>query len=414
MNVINGCVILRMAEIPGTLPGRDNPILNGRPAGKPLTNRRMKKNKRIGIITAGGDSPGLNAAIRGVGKAALDCGMQVIGFRDGFRGLAENLKWDLDKRTLAGILTVGGTVLGTGRDKPHKMELNGETRDVTDLIVRNYKKNKLEALVCIGGGGTHKNALRLVEKGLNIITLPKTIDNDVAMTDATIGFDTALGIATEAVDRLHSTAHSHHRIIIAEIMGHRAGWLALGAGIAGGADVILIPELPYDVQHIATAIRKRSQHGTNFSIVAVAEGAMSKADAAEFAAAAKRKQNATSKSARQKAKTELAILSARHSGNTMRLARELEELTHLEARVTILGYVQRGGTPSPVDRLLATRLGTVCVQLIRDKVFGVMVAARGDGAKPVPIAEVAGKLKLVPPNHTWIESARRVGTSLGD
>lgn len=374
----------------------------------------MKKLRRIGIITAGGDSPGLNAAIRGVGKAALASGMEVIGFRDGFRGLAENLKCELDKRTLAGILTVGGTVLGTGRDKPHKMEFNGETRDVTDLIARNYQRNHLEALVCIGGGGTHKNALRLVEKGLNIITLPKTIDNDVALTDATIGFDTALGIATEAVDRLHSTAHSHHRIIIAEIMGHRAGWLALGAGIAGGADVILIPELPYDVQHIAAAIRKRSQHGTNFSIVAVAEGAMSKADAAEFTAAAKRKQNAGSKAARQKAKTELAVLNARHSGNTMRLAKELEELTRLEARVTILGYVQRGGTPSAGDRLLATRLGTMCVQLINDKVFGVMVAARGDSAKPVPIAEVAGKLKTVPPNHAWIESARRVGTNLGD
>ncbi|HLP77765.1 MAG TPA: ATP-dependent 6-phosphofructokinase, partial [Candidatus Paceibacterota bacterium] len=279
---------------------------------------------------------------------------------------------------------------------------------------KTYERNKLEALVCIGGGGTHKNALKLVEKGLNIITLPKTIDNDVAMTDATIGFDTALGIATEAIDRLHSTAHSHHRIIIAEIMGHRAGWLALGAGIAGGADVILIPELPYDVQHIAAAIRRRSQRGNNFSIVAVAEGAVSKADAAEFAAATKRKQNATSKAARQKAKTELAILNARHDGNTMRLAKELEELTHLEARVTILGYVQRGGTPSAGDRLLATRLGTMSVQLINDKVFGVMVAARGDGAKPVPIAEVAGKLKMVPANHAWIESARSVGTNLGD
>jgi 6-phosphofructokinase 1 len=320
----------------------------------------------------------------------------------------------LDKRFLSGILTVGGTVLGTGRDKPHKMELKGEMRDVSDLIIRNYERNKLDALVCIGGGGTHKNALRLMELGLNIVTLPKTIDNDVALTDATIGFDTALGIATEAVDRLHSTAHSHHRIIIAEIMGHRAGWLALGAGIAGGADVILIPELPYDVHRISAAIRKRSQSGTNFSIVAVAEGAMSKADADDFAAAAKRKQNAASKSAKQKAKTELTVLNARHAGNTMRLAKELEQLTHLEARVTILGYVQRGGTPSAGDRLLATRLGTMCVELINDKVFGVMVAARGDSAKPVPIAEVAGKLKLVPPGHAWIESARRVGTNLGD
>ena len=374
----------------------------------------MKKIRRIGIITAGGDAPGLNAAIRGVGKAALGgYGMEIVGFRDGYRGLAEDLRVRLDKRTLAGILTVGGTILGTGRDKPHKMNLAGHVRDVTDLIVQHYKRNKLDALVCIGGGGTHKNALRLVEKGLNIITLPKTIDNDIALTDASIGFDTALGIATEAIDRLHSTAHSHHRIIIAEIMGHRAGWLALGAGIAGGADVILIPEIAYDVKKIAAAIRLRSQHGTNFSIVAVAEGAMSQGDAADFAAAARRKLNAKTKAEKQSAKTELAVLNARHTGNTIRLAKQLEELTHLEARVTILGYVQRGGTPSAGDRLLATRLGTKCVELINDKVFGVMVAARGDGAKAVPIAEVAGNLKTVPLNHSWIETARRVGTNLG-
>jgi 6-phosphofructokinase 1 len=369
--------------------------------------------KRIGIITAGGDSPGLNAAIRGVGKAALDDDMEVIGFRDGFRGLAENLKLKLDKRALAGILTVGGTILGTGRDKPHRMEVDGQMVDMTDRILRNYEKEKLDALVCIGGGGTHKNALRLVEKGLNIVTLPKTIDNDVALTDATIGFDTALGIATEAIDRLHSTAHSHHRIIIAEVMGHRAGWLTLGAGIAGGADVILIPEIPYEVSQIASAIRQRSKHGTNFSIVAVAEGAMSKDDAAAFAAAAKRKESAKTKTERQRAKTELTVLNARHSGNTLRLSKQLEELTHLEARVSILGYVQRGGTPSAADRLLATRLGTKAVELINEKVFGVMVAARGDTTKPIPIAEVAGKLKTVPTDHPWIASARRVGTSLG-
>jgi len=375
----------------------------------------MKKLKRIGIITAGGDSPGLNAAIRAVGKAALGTyGMEIIGFRDGFRGLAENSAMRLDKRALAGILTIGGTILGTGRDKPHKMEVNGQERDMTDVIAQNYRKQKLNALVCIGGGGTHKNAMRLVEKGLNIVTLPKTIDNDIALTDSTIGFDTALGIATEAVDRLHSTAHSHHRIIIAEIMGHRAGWLALGAGIAGGADVILIPEIPYDIKAIAEAIRRRSKHGTNFSIIAVAEGAMSKEDAAEFAAAERRKNLAQTKSQRKRARTELTVLNARHSGNTLRLSKQLEELTHLEARVTILGYVQRGGTPSAGDRLLATRLGTMCAELIQENVFGVMVAARGDGARAVPIAEVAGKLKTVPQNHPWINSARRVGTSLGD
>jgi 6-phosphofructokinase len=374
----------------------------------------MKQPKRIGIITAGGDSPGLNAAIRSVGKAAMDSGMKVIGFRDGFRGLAEDLQLELDRSALAGILTVGGTVLGTGRDKPHKMVINGQTRDMTDVIVRNYKKNRLDALVCLGGGGTQKNALRLVEAGLNVITLPKTIDNDVALTDATIGFDTALGIATGAVDRLHSTAHSHHRIIIAEIMGHRAGWLAVGAGIAGGADVILIPEIPYDVKKVAAAIRLRSEHGTNFSIVAVAEGALGQVEAAAFAIAARAKKTATSRAAKLRAKKELLRLRAQHAGNTLRLAKQLEELTHLEARVTILGYVQRGGTPSAGDRLLATRLGTACVDLIREDIFGVMVAARGDGTEPVPISEVAGKLKLVPTDHAWVQSARRVGTCLGD
>jgi len=377
----------------------------------------MKKKpvKRIGILTAGGDSPGLNAAIRAVGKAAIgEYGWEIIGFRDGFLGLAQNRWVRFDKGRLAGILTVGGTVLGTSRDKPHRMEIDGRMRDMTGVIAANYRKLGLDALVCIGGGGTHKNALRLVEKGLNIITLPKTIDNDVALTDATIGFDTALGIATEALDRLHSTAHSHHRIVMAEIMRHRAGWLTLGAGIAGGADVILIPEIPYDVEKVVAAIRRRSRSGTNFSIVAVAEGAMSRHDAIAFAAAEKRRKNARTEPEREHAKVELAALEARHVGNTLRLSNQLEELTHLEARVTILGYVQRGGTPSVADRLLATRLGTACAGLINKGVFGVMVAARGDGVKAVPIEEVAGKLKTVALDHQWIEAARRVGTCLGD
>jgi 6-phosphofructokinase len=375
----------------------------------------MAKSKRIGILTAGGDSPGLNAAIRAVGKAALGhYGMTIVGFRDGFRGLAEDRRMRLEKNTLAGILTVGGTILGTSRDKPHRVEIDGRLRDMTRVIVKNYEKEGLDALVCLGGGGTQKNALRLAQEGLHVLTLPKTIDNDVAMTDATFGFDTALGIATEAIDRLHSTAHSHHRIVVAEIMGHRAGWLSLGAGIAGGADVILIPEIPYDVGSIAQAIRRRSKHGTNFSIVAVAEGAMSKEDAGAFRAAEQKRNNARNKIEREAAKLQLIALEQKHAGNTMRLARQLEELTKLESRVTILGYVQRGGTPSAADRLLATRLGTACADLIQEGVFGVMVAARGDGAEPVPLEKVAGKLKTVPPDHPWIETARRVGTCLGD
>ena len=375
----------------------------------------MAKIKRIGILTSGGDSPALNAAIRGVGKTALGFyGMEIVGFRDGFRGLVEDRRLKLDKAALSGILTVGGTILGTSRDKPHRMLIDGRTRDMTDVIVENYKKNDLTGLVCLGGGGTQKNALYLAKAGLNVITLPKTIDNDVVLTDSTFGFATALDIATDAIDRLHSTAHSHHRIVVAEIMGHRAGWLTLGAGVAGGADVILIPEIPYDVQKIADAIKRRSRHGTNFSIVAVAEGAMSIDDARAFKSAEGKRERARTLHDKKEAKNELAALEARHTGNTLRLARQLEDLTHLESRVTILGYVQRGGTPSPADRLLATRLGSACADLINEGVFGVMVAARGDRTEPVPLEKVAGKRKIVSPDHPWVETARRVGTCLGD
>jgi 6-phosphofructokinase len=375
----------------------------------------MAKIKRIGILTAGGDSPGLNAAIRGVGKTVLGFyGMEIIGFRDGFRGLVEDRKLKLDKTTLAGILTVGGTILGTSRDKPHRMVIDGRTRDMTKVITENYEKYGLDALVCLGGGGTQKNALRLQEAGLNVITLPKTIDNDVAMTDCSFGFATAMDIATEAIDRLHSTAHSHHRIIVAEIMGHRAGWLTLGAGIAGGADAILIPEIPYDVEKIAAAIKQRSRHGTNFSIVAVAEGAVSVEDSRALQSAIKKLERARTLHDKKEAKSELVTLEVRHNGNTMRLAKQLEDLTQLESRVTILGYVQRGGTPSAADRLLATRLGSACGDLIHENIFGVMVAARGEGTEPVPLEKVAGKRKSVPPDHQWVDTARRVGTCMGD
>jgi 6-phosphofructokinase 1 len=374
-----------------------------------------KKIKRIGILTAGGDSPGLNAAIRGVGKAAHGFyGMEVIGFRDGFRGLVENKRVDLDHSGLSGILTLGGTILGTSRDKPHRMVIDGRTKDMTAVIKANLKKWGIDCLVCLGGGGTQKNAFRLHQAGVNVITLPKTIDNDVAMTDATFGYATALGIATDAIDRLHSTAHSHHRIIVAEIMGHRAGWLTLGAGLAGGADVILIPEIPYSVESIATAIARRRKHGSNFSIVAVAEGARSQTDARVFAIAEKALKRAKTLNEKLEVKREIAALEVRHQGNTLRLAHQLEELTQLESRLTILGYVQRGGAPCAEDRILATRLGSACADLIHQGTFGVMVAARGDHTEPVPLDQVAGKLKLVPPGHSWIESARRVQTSFGD
>ncbi|MES9941608.1 MAG: ATP-dependent 6-phosphofructokinase [Candidatus Thiodiazotropha sp. 6PLUC1] len=371
--------------------------------------------KHIGILTSGGDSPGLNAAIRGVGKAALgQYDMQVIGIRDGFRGLVENRTMQLDRAGLSGILTRGGTILGTGREKPHRMYFNGKRQDMTDVIAQNYQAHHLDALVCIGGGGTQKNALQLMEKGLNVITLPKTIDNDVAHTDTTFGFDTALGIATDAIDRLHSTAHSHHRIIVVEIMGHRAGWLALGSGLAGGADVILLPEIPYEIESVAEAIRARAAGGKPFSIVAVAEGALPKGVAEEVQDLRDKKQKETEKKARKQIKAELTAIESEYANHTVTLSRQLEELTGLESRVTILGYLQRGGIPSAADRLLATRLGTACTDLISEGEFGVMVASRGDQAVPVPLVDVAGYKKLVPPDHPWVISAKRVGTSFGD
>jgi 6-phosphofructokinase len=370
--------------------------------------------KSIGILTAGGDCPGLNAAIRAVGKTALGCGMQVIGFKDGFRGVVENRTIRLDESALSGILTVGGTILGTSRDKPHRMIMGNQELDMTESAVKTYHKCHLDALVCLGGGGTQKNAYRLMQKGLNIITLPKTIDNDVAMTDFTFGFDTALGIATEAIDRLHSTAHSHHRIIIVGIMGHNAGWLALGAGISGGANVILIPEIPYDVNKVANAIRQRSRAGKSFSIVAAAEGALSKEETNEMEAALQALEKAKSKSERKEAKIKLKEIKHQHCNNTWHLSQQLEELTNLESRVSILGYLQRGGTPSATDRLLATRLGTACVSTINEGKFGVMMAIQGERIEAVPLEQVVGKRKTIPLDHSWIETAQMVGISLGE
>ena len=375
--------------------------------------------KYIGILTSGGDSPGLNAAIRGVGKAAMNTyDMKLIGFRDGFRGLMENRTVQLDSAALSGILTVGGTILGTSRDKPTAMPIGNKEMDMTDLLVENYHKHHLDVLVCLGGGGTAKNAYGLMQKGINVITLPKTIDNDVACTDVTFGFDTALSIATEAVDRLHSTAHSHHRIIVVEVMGHNTGWLALGAGISGGADVILIPEIPYNIDVVAEAILQRFRSGKGFSIVTVSEGAMStdifKRIQAVEAKLAKLDDKEKDKEARKKLKLERAAIEVERSESTPQLTRELEKLTRLESRVTILGHLQRGGVPSATDRLLATRLGTACTEFIHQGRYGIMVAARGDGTEAVPLEQVVGKRKNIPLDHPWIRTARDLGICLGD
>jgi 6-phosphofructokinase len=371
--------------------------------------------KNFGILTSGGDCPGLNAAIRGVGKAGQDLyGMHFIGFRDGFRGLVQDRTMELDGDLLSGILTDGGTILGTSRDKPHRMPIGGKILDMTDAIMDTYKRHHLDALVCLGGGGTQKNALRLKEAGMEIITLPKTIDNDVWGTDVTFGFDTAMAIATEAIDRLHSTATSHHRVIVVEIMGHRAGWLALGAGIAGGADVILLPEIPYDVNLIVAAIRNRHSQGKRFSIVAVAEGAMSVEAARRIDKWSAAKEGAKTKAARKETTAELDAFYKAHVDHTLQLTHQLEAKTGQEARLTILGHLQRGGTPSCADRLLATRLGTACAELLNAGKYGGMLAVRGSKLELIPLEDVAGRKKLVPTDHSWIEAARAVGTCLGD
>ena len=386
--------------------------------------------KTIGILTAGGDSPGLNAAIRGVGKVALSkYGMRLIGFRDGFRGLMQNRMVWLGPEELSGILTLGGTILGTSRDKPHKMPVGGKTRNMMDVMVENYRGHDLDALVCVGGGGTAKNAWRLSQQGINVVCLPKTIDNDVSGTDVTFGFDTAMNIASEAIDRLHSTAHSHHRIIVCEIMGHNTGWLALGAGLAGGADVILIPEIPYNVEYVAESIRARSRGGTRFSIVAVSEGAMTQrigrklidararveeaeADMAESADDKVKHKEARGR--RKQARSELDEIEKERSGGTMMLTTELEKLTGLESRVTILGHVQRGGVPSPRDRLLATRLGTAAANFIADGQYNIMVGVCGEGTAAVPLGDVVGKRKNVPLDHPWLKTASDLEICLGD
>ena len=363
----------------------------------------LAKNKArcIGILTSGGDCQGLNAAIRGVAKTAIKTfGMDVIGIKDGFRGLIENRIMRLDDDSLSGILTLGGTILGTSRDKPDKFPIGNEVMDMTVQAIENCKKMHIDGLVCIGGGGTQKNALKLLKKtsDIQIITLPKTIDNDVSGTDVTFGFDTAVQIDTEAIDRVHSTASSHQRVMVVEIMGHNTGWLTAAAGLAGGADVVLIPEIPYSIERIARDILERNRKGKRFSIVAVAEGATQKED---------------SKEPNKKDKKKKKYLECDESAG-MNLTRQIISLTGLEARLTSLGYTQRGGSPSSYDRNLATMLGTKAAQLIYEGVSGVMVGIRGERLKPVPLEEIAGKRKNIPLDHPILESLRMLKISLGE
>jgi 6-phosphofructokinase 1 len=376
--------------------------------------KELNMSKSVGILTAGGDSPGLNAAIRAVGKSFSGSEYNLIGFRDGFEGIAFDRTIRLDELSVSGILTIGGTILRTSRNKPHKMPVGKEIIDMTDAIVENYQKHQLECLICIGGGGTHKSALKLKKQGLNILTMPKTIDNDVACTDSTIGFDTATGIATQAIDSLHSTASSHRRIMLVEIMGHRAGWLTLASGLAGGADIVLIPEIPYNFEGIVEAVRKRTSAGKLFSIIPIAEGAYPVEAQELFDKYSKMKEEAKDKKERSEAKEKLTETSLKYTRKTLELAARLEEATGLETRTTILGHLQRGGTPSSSDRLLATQLGAACAKMVFEEKYGYMVGIKGGVENIVPIEDVAGNRKVIPPDHPWLISARSLGISFGE
>lgn len=355
--------------------------------------------RRIGILTSGGDCPGLNAAIRGVTRAAYELfDAEIVGIHDGYRGLITGDYQEMKRSQFSGILTLGGTILGTARTPFRDMRKIGEDNvDKVAAMKKTYKDLKLDCLVTLGGNGTHKTANLLSMKGVNVVTLPKTIDNDLWGTELTFGFQSAIDIASTVIDSIHSTAFSHSRVFIVEVMGHKAGWLTLYAGIASGADVIVIPEIPYSAKKIAAAIEKRAKAGKRFSIIAVAEGAISQDEAKlskkEFKAA-------------REAMTYPSI--------SYRIADELKELTGQEIRVTIPGHYQRGGAPCPADRVLTSRFGVAAAQLITQKKFGYMVALQDNHIVPVPLTEVAGKLKTVPPDGELVKQARALGLSMGD
>ncbi len=355
--------------------------------------------KKFGILTSGGDAPGLNAAIRAVCRAGIiEYGMKVVGIKNGYRGLIQGNCIPLETKDLTGLLTEGGTFLGTSREKPFKAkEPDPETGLMpVEAIRKNYKKWGLDALVCLGGNGTNTTASQLSKVGLNVIGLPKTIDNDIAHTDMTFGFHTALDVATEAIDRIHTTAHSHSRIMIIEVMGHKAGWLGLYSGIAGGGDVILIPEIPYDIKSVARAVKARRDAGKEFSIVIVAEGALSKEEAKL-----------------DKKEFKKARLNMPYSIG-YRVAKELEEETKLESRVSVLGYLQRGGTPSPYDRVLASQYGVAAADFLARGEFGKLVALQNGKMVGVPLEDVAGIVRTVPLDHPMIQAGRNLGTCFGD
>ncbi|MGL4293284.1 MAG: ATP-dependent 6-phosphofructokinase [Bacteroidales bacterium] len=335
---------------------------------------------KIGILTSGGDCPGINATIRGVGKTAImHYGMEVMGIHSGFKGILLKDVEPFSERSLSGILNVGGTILGTSREKPFRKQLQADENGIREQLMEKYYELGLDCVVCIGGNGTMKTANVISEMGMNVIAVPKTIDNDIFGTDMTFGFDTAVNIATEAIDRLHSTASSHKRVMVIEVMGHHAGWIALHAGMAGGGDVILLPELGFDIDQVNSFIMNRASKGKPYSIVVVAEGIPTpdKKKAGEY------------------------------------IAKEISRGTGIETRETVLGYIQRGGNPSPFDRILATRLGGHATELIARNNFGRMVCVRGSEISSVPLKDVTNKLKLVEPDNDLIIQGARMGICFG-
>ena len=361
----------------------------------------MKRNTRVGLVTSGGDCQGLNAAIRGVGKALMQYipNVEIFGMYDGYKGLIEGDYKFMEKRDFSGILTEGGTILGTSRQRyiPGKAIVDDEGNDLMPAMLDTYNRLNLDCLVVMGGNGTQKSAKLLSDAGMNIVTLPKTIDNDIYGTDTTFGFQSAVDIGTNVIDYIHSTASSHSRVFLVELMGRDAGWLTLNAGIASGADIILIPEIPYNIEKIAQAIEARRRQGRNFTIIAVAEGAVSDTDAV------------LSEEERRRVKEQ-----SRHSTISYRIASELEELTGQETRVTVPGHYQRGGPPCPYDRVLATQFGTAAARLIMDKQYSTMVGIREGRIVSVPLADAASRTKFLPTDHPLIQTARDVGIRFGD
>jgi 6-phosphofructokinase 1 len=356
--------------------------------------------KRIGMLTSGGDCQALNAALRGVVKSLLNSGeeVEIYGFLDGYRGLIYGNFRMLQWSDFSGILTKGGTILGSSRT-PFKTIKDPDENglDKVEAMKQNYYKLRLDCLVILGGNGTHKTANLLREEGLNIITLPKTIDNDLYGTDMTFGFQSAVNIATDCIDCIHTTAASHGRVFIVEVMGHKVGYLTLNAGMAGGADIILIPEIPYDIDKIIEAIDTRHKRGSKFTILAVAEGAISKEDAA-----------LSKKEYKEKMKN------YQYPSVSYEIAERIQEKTGQEVRVTVPGHTQRGGSPCPYDRVFASRLGAEAGKLILEGEYGFMVGYKNREIVKVPLEDVAGKLKMVEPNSTIIQEAKMLGISFGD